>query len=465
MAAIYNVLALVLLYSSFANAAEKFCEDIDKNACDLLQRMRPDMCQDSCFADVCKKTCNMCPLVCYQCNREFYPELCKKKIQCNETQMCVASQELSVDFLPVYVSGCMEKQTCLDIFGEINTGATRRSKLVFGPKRDYALNGSCCSQDLCNEHDPQNTATAAPSTITRPTALPVKYDELCELSDLNTEMCQNLSKVDRNLCSRPCFAQKICPTTCGTCRLCYKCVNVNDPTSCVKSQTCRKNQQCIVLHTLDDNFNPTYKLGCADVNICQAYFGGIGTAGIAGVAGRKRKDDGLAGHCCDKDYCNGPPPTTTTKATTSHSTAGMSTNHWTNSSKLTLPTLPVPTQTTPAPDPACADVSNSCAIVSHSILCNTKDNSSLTYAIENCPSTCHLCKEYEAWKNSQVSTTPAATPFPCVDALPSCSVYGPVFCLDSTPATRQYVIQYCALTCNLCTEYFKYKEQHAAISG
>lgn len=46
----------------------------------------------------------------------------------------------------------------------------------------------------------------------------VQYDNTCELSDMNTEMCRNLSQADPNLCSRPCFAQKICPTTCQTCR-------------------------------------------------------------------------------------------------------------------------------------------------------------------------------------------------------------------------------------------------------
>ncbi|XP_078322446.1 uncharacterized protein LOC111105152 isoform X2 [Crassostrea virginica] len=436
MAALHNVVVFLMLYVSYTKAAGEFCQDIDEQACQLLLNSRPDMCQDSCYADVCKKTCNMCPLVCYQCNREFYPEMCKKKIQCNETQMCVASQELSVDFLPVYVSGCMEKQTCLDIFGEINSGITRRAKLVVGPKRDYALNGSCCDHDLCNEHDPQNTATEQPSSIARPTAATVQYDNTCELSDFNAEMCKNLSAVDPNLCSRPCFAQKICPATCQTCRFCYKCVDVDDPTSCVKSQICNKNQQCIVLHTLDDNFNPTYKLGCADSNICQAYFGGAGISGIVGIAGRKRGDEGLTGHCCDQDYCNGPPPTTTPKATTPHGNN----------------------------DPACKDISTNCAVVSQTILCNPKDNASRDYAIENCPSTCHLCKEYEAWANSQVSTTPQTTPFPCVDELPSCSVYGPVFCLDTTPATRNYVIQYCALSCNLCKEYFAYKQQHGSIS-
>ncbi|XP_052709757.1 uncharacterized protein LOC128184354 isoform X2 [Crassostrea angulata] len=467
MSAIQRVCVFVFLFVACTEAAGEFCKDIDENACKLLLGTRNDMCQDSCFADVCRKTCNMCPLVCYQCNREFYPEMCKKKIQCNDTQMCVASQELSVDFLPVYVSGCMEKQTCLDIFGEINTGITRRSKLVMGPKRDYALNGSCCDHDLCNEHDPQNTATELPSTVVRPTAATVQYDNTCELSDMNTEMCRNLSQADPNLCSRPCFAQKICPTTCQTCRMCYKCVNVNDPTSCVKSQICNKNQQCIVLHTLDDSFNPTYKLGCADTSICQAYFGGVGTSGIVGVAGRKRREEGLAGHCCDTDYCNGPPPTTTPKMTTSHGHTVTQTNNHTSHTKSTVPTttLPIPTQTTFAPDPACKDISSNCGVVSQSILCSSKDNTSRNYAIENCPSTCHLCKEYEAWVNSQVSTTPMTTPFPCVDELPSCSVYGPVFCLDTTPATRHYVIQYCALTCNVCKEYFAYKQQHGSISS
>lgn len=40
---------------------------------------------------------------------------------------------------------------------------------------------------------------------------------------MNTEMCRNLSQADPNLCSRPCFAQKICPTTCQTCRK-YTCI-------------------------------------------------------------------------------------------------------------------------------------------------------------------------------------------------------------------------------------------------
>ncbi|XP_048771142.1 uncharacterized protein LOC125677190 [Ostrea edulis] len=488
MSAFHCVCVTVLVYLSFTKAADKFCSDIDENACNLLKQTLPDMCADSCFADVCKKTCNMCPLVCYQCNREFYPEMCKKKIQCNDTQLCVASQELSVDFLPLYVSGCMEKQTCLDIFGEIN----RRSTLIYGPKRDYALNGSCCNFDLCNEHDLQNAATVDPS-VQKPTAAPVQYDDLCELSDLDTDMCRNLSRSDPNMCSRSCFAQKICPITCGSCRRCYKCVNVNDPSSCVRSQTCTKNQQCIVLHTLDNNFNPTYKLGCADTNICQVYFGGAGT-----VSGNRRADEGLVGHCCDKDYCNGPPPTTTTITTsvqsqsTQHNAASHSHptshvhpsphSHPTKDSRptstspsvtqttefpstQTIPTQTVPPQTTFAPDPACKDVVNNCAVVSQNILCNTNENASLDYAIKYCPSTCRLCKEYEAWKNSQVSTTPVTTPFPCVDVLPSCSVYGPVFCLDSTPSTRTYVIQYCALTCNLCKEYFQYKQQHASVTG
>lgn len=57
-----------------------------------------------------------------------------------------------------------------------------------GPKRDYALNGSCCDHDLCNEHDPQNTATELPSTVVRPTAASTFFVTLVyELSPLYTQ--------------------------------------------------------------------------------------------------------------------------------------------------------------------------------------------------------------------------------------------------------------------------------------
>lgn len=36
---------------------------------------------------------------------------------------------------------------------------------------------------------------------------------------------------------------------------------------CRTDLVCFLLQQCIVLHTLDNNFNPTYKLGCADTNV------------------------------------------------------------------------------------------------------------------------------------------------------------------------------------------------------
>uniref|UniRef100_K1QWI4 Uncharacterized protein n=1 Tax=Magallana gigas TaxID=29159 RepID=K1QWI4_MAGGI len=101
-----------------------------------------------------------------------------------------------------------------------------------------------------------------------------------------------------------------------------------------------------------------------------------------GVAGRKRREEGLAGHCSYTDYCN-----------VTH------TNNHTSHTKTTVPTttLPIPTQTTFAPDTACKDISSNCGVVSQSILCSSKDNTSRNYAIENCPSTCHLCKEYEGW--------------------------------------------------------------------
>lgn len=55
-----DILISVFLFVACTEAAGEFCKDIDENACKLLLGTRNDMCQDSCFADVCRKTCNMC---------------------------------------------------------------------------------------------------------------------------------------------------------------------------------------------------------------------------------------------------------------------------------------------------------------------------------------------------------------------------------------------------------------------
>ncbi|KAK3098618.1 hypothetical protein FSP39_021264 [Pinctada imbricata] len=173
------------------------------------------MCNDMCIADVCRRTCNICPLQCYSCPQTFYPEECKLTKECNGSEVCVAMQELSLDFLPLYYSDCMTKKECLEIFGGINTGLNKRSTLI--QKRDYALNGSCCDHDFCNQHDPQKTPTERPNVQIRPTPPTKDYGNACGLEDKNATACALIKAKDPYMCNKSCFSQFLCPQTCQKC--------------------------------------------------------------------------------------------------------------------------------------------------------------------------------------------------------------------------------------------------------
>ena len=45
---------------SIGTSVDSLCSDMSEDACTTLKTLMPDMCSDSCIADICRRTCNIC---------------------------------------------------------------------------------------------------------------------------------------------------------------------------------------------------------------------------------------------------------------------------------------------------------------------------------------------------------------------------------------------------------------------
>ncbi|OWF50239.1 uncharacterized protein LOC110450742 [Mizuhopecten yessoensis] len=394
----YTATAIFLVIIATGVVADT-CEDKDAAACTSLMGTIKDMCSEPCIADLCRKTCGLCPLTCYTCKDELYPEECNKTVQCNSVhEYCVAVQELTSNFLPLFQSGCADVNRCLSIFGIINTKRSIHD-------RAYTLKGGCCDHDKCNYHNPAlRPVDPSPPTNVRPVYPDGSLNEnICSEQDIDTNFCAALMQSDPNICNTTCVANKLCATSCQTCRKCYNCPAVQDKRDCLASLTCMKGQQCVTVETFGANFELDYRLGCMNTTQCHRFFG-IPVGGPA-VGRRKRQ---IQGSCCDTDYCqHGPVSTLPTTA---------------------MPTTAVPPTTTMAPVQTMATTNSSQPITTAATGMNVTTASMLA----------------------------STTTFPCKDYDKSgyCSKYVPLICNTADPLSKKFAIANCALSCNLCDEFY-----------
>ncbi|XP_060063640.1 uncharacterized protein LOC132544090 [Ylistrum balloti] len=380
------VLLLVLVTSVVGDG----CADKDATACRTLKGTIKDMCSEPCIADLCRETCGLCPLNCYSCKDELYPEECNSTIQCQSVhQYCIAVQELNDDFIPLFQSGCADVSRCLNIFGEINTKRSIQD-------RSYTLKGGCCDHDNCNYHDPAlRPIDPSPVSTVRP-VYPSSFDSnVCSEQDVDTAFCAALMQADSNICNSTCVANKLCSASCQTCRKCYSCPGVNDKMSCLTSETCKRDQQCVTVETLGSNFELQYRFGCMNTTQCNKLFG---TSVSAPVVGRRKRQ--IQGSCCNSDYCQHAPVSTTTLPTTT------------------------PQPTSPTPSTAVGVISTQPTAVTG--------------------------------MNVTTAGTPTATKYPCKDYDNSgyCVRYVPLICSTPDPLSKKFAIANCALSCGLCAEFY-----------
>lgn len=304
-----NKIIQTVIFATFLGLVKSACQDLDAGACAVIKSKLPDMCSDPCIAVICSDTCNNCPLKCYHCDNQLNPEDCKTTMQCKDnTEVCIAIQRLTTDYIPLYSSGCESRDVCMKVFGNINI----RRSLPDNPlhPRSLTLKGGCCDVDKCNTHDPENNPTEPPGYVrtTLPNDINPTYstDQIqCVGTNMDESVCSALQAIDPNICSKNCVSQKLCQGMCKTCVKCFKCDSAPSLDACQTTDVCKVNQKCVNIEQLGPDFVPRYRLGCMDESICVKYFGHVAQGQPVG-----KRQLRLQGGCCEHSLCNNKTLTT-----------------------------------------------------------------------------------------------------------------------------------------------------------
>ncbi|XP_048771399.2 uncharacterized protein LOC125677400 [Ostrea edulis] len=277
------------------------CDDLDSAACVRLASSRPDMCNDTCLASICKRHCGLCPLKCYTCHDIVKPETCNISAECpSNDHKCISVKSYTDDFRLVYKLGCAPSSVC--------SGT------------------NCCSTDMCNNQviskRQAKVENERNSVVTRRQTL----SPTC--ADLDNLACTLLFTSNTDICQNDCVANAICPRLCGRCTECYDCDHVMTTERCNHSRICKAGEVCFTLETLNFDLEHGYRMGCVHQQICDKISTQVGN-----VFGRRSNIEvSMTGGCCHGDLCNHhkltpasistkPPPTTvpTISTTTSRS--------------------------------------------------------------------------------------------------------------------------------------------------
>ncbi|XP_061167589.1 uncharacterized protein LOC133176487 isoform X1 [Saccostrea echinata] len=129
----------------------KVCEenDLDTEACRLLNSTDPTICQNNCIAaTLCPSFCGTC-LHCRDCKSVPDPGSCNNTTLCKKNQQCVTIERLDSNLQLSIVLGCMDSKICTAYFSGRTGGPGGFGKRQFG---QTTLRGKCCDSDMCNEH-------------------------------------------------------------------------------------------------------------------------------------------------------------------------------------------------------------------------------------------------------------------------------------------------------------------------
>ncbi|XP_052791073.1 macrophage mannose receptor 1-like isoform X2 [Mya arenaria] len=154
------------------------CEDLDTQACALLEKSKPDLCQDNLLSQsACKRYCNFCPLQCYSCD-SFN---CNTTAACYPGEKCLTHTTIStIDGQKDILTKCSSPEECDGRLASVVIGRRQIGK------RNMAV--TCCSYDLCN--DP-----AATTGSIRPTTGSQLHNANCpsdHIFDRLTSLCMKV---------------------------------------------------------------------------------------------------------------------------------------------------------------------------------------------------------------------------------------------------------------------------------
>eukprot|EP00105_Crassostrea_gigas_P042470 XP_019926618.1 PREDICTED: uncharacterized protein LOC105337323 isoform X2 [Crassostrea gigas] len=253
------------------------CDDLDSAACTRLATTRPNMCNDTCFASICKRYCGKCPLKCYTCHDIANPQNCNISAECpSNDHKCISVKSYTDDFRLVYKLGCAPSTIC--------SGA------------------NCCSSDLCNNHSSKKRSTKKRNPKTQKLATLSRRQTLsAACADVDNLACTLLFTSNTDICQDDCIANVICPRLCGKCTECYDCDHVLTTERCNHSRICKAGEVCFTVETLNFDLEHGYRMGCIHQNICDSISTQVGH-----VFGRRADpiEISMTGGCCHGDLCN-----------------------------------------------------------------------------------------------------------------------------------------------------------------
>ncbi|XP_048771310.2 uncharacterized protein LOC125677344 [Ostrea edulis] len=286
------------------------CDDVDTAACQRLAASKPDMCNDTCYASICKRYCGECPLKCYTCSDIESSQTCNSSTECSSKDyQCISAASFTNDFREVFKLGCAPSAVCS------HYGKRSMSKRA---------GTSCCTSDLCNHNGGSKREIESKVKSTKPDVRRQSSSPVC--ADADNLACTLLFTVNTHMCNNDCIANQICPRLCGRCSECYECEHISSTENCTKSRVCDPGEVCYTLETLNFNLEHGYRLGCVHQRICDNLH--TQASSIFGRRASGNPELSLTGGCCHGDLCNHHQllpettllPTTSTIATTTPKT-------------------------------------------------------------------------------------------------------------------------------------------------
>ncbi|VDI78670.1 Hypothetical predicted protein [Mytilus galloprovincialis] len=310
---VFFVSFILLTQSAVVQTAGQTCEDIDTSICTKLGQIYSGFCNDSCISKLCRRSCGMCPVKCYECHEVDEPRLCTNVTQCPDIDhYCFATRSFADNFKKIYKLGCAPKSICKENFGSPG-------------KRDLRVDAACCSDDQCNNRFPEEIQGSSYTTSTKePTET---SSTIKECQNIDEDICTRIAALYPGFCiNESCAAAKLCPRMCRQCFRCYSCNEVDNVKDCNVTALCQGTKQCFSMETLSmDDLRPVIRLGCMETKTCQRF------TASPGIIFGKRQSLQPKGGCCHSDLCN-------------HNLASSLTT------QKTIPT-PSPTTTTATPRP------------------------------------------------------------------------------------------------------------------
>ncbi|XP_060589345.1 uncharacterized protein LOC132744603 [Ruditapes philippinarum] len=131
------------------------CSDVDSQACALMEKSKPDLCNSSIGETACQRYCGMCPLECFTC-QDLVQDMsqCINVTTCEPNQTCYTAEIFDFDRSHGFAGGCISKEMCIPHRGEL-----------FG-RSSSAVQTQCCDTDRCNGPSTTTKTTTTTTTTT-----------------------------------------------------------------------------------------------------------------------------------------------------------------------------------------------------------------------------------------------------------------------------------------------------------